>query len=59
MITFSYCLVYRVGGYSIDATILLIQDGMFLVNGYSHKHNLGGNSFTEKLSEFLANEFKR
>lgn len=51
--------MYRVGGVSIDATILLIQDGMFSVLGSVHKHNLGGNLFTEKLREFLASEFKR
>lgn len=56
---FSYCVVYRVGGVSIDATILLVQDGMFSIVESVHKYNLGGDLFTKKLSEFLASEFKR
>lgn len=55
----SHCLIYHIGGVSLDATVLLIQDGMFTVLNTFHKYDLGGTIFTEQLAAFLKSEFQR
>ncbi|KAL0281213.1 UNVERIFIED_CONTAM: hypothetical protein PYX00_002268 [Menopon gallinae] len=54
-----HCLIYRIGGVSLDATVLLVQDGMFTVLSTIHKYDLGGATFTEQIASFLKGEFLR
>ncbi|KAJ9577007.1 hypothetical protein L9F63_006444 [Diploptera punctata] len=52
------CLVYRLGGESLDVTVIQVSSGMFTVCGSVHKSNLGGNKFTNILADYLAGEFR-
>lgn len=54
-----YCLIYRLGGGTLDVTLILSAGGMYSIIGSVHKYNIGGNAFTKILAEFLASEFKQ
>ncbi|XP_069703029.1 heat shock 70 kDa protein 14-like [Periplaneta americana] len=53
-----HCLVYRLGGETLDVTVVLVNAGMYTVLGTIHKSNLGGNRFTRILADYLAGEFQ-
>ncbi|XP_049783429.1 heat shock 70 kDa protein 14-like [Schistocerca cancellata] len=51
------CLVYRLGGATMDVTVVLCCAGMYTVKGHVYKANFGGDKFTEILANFLAEIF--
>ncbi|XP_047103791.1 heat shock 70 kDa protein 14-like [Schistocerca piceifrons] len=51
------CLVYRLGGATMDVTVVLCCAGMYTVKGHVYKANFGGDKFTEILANFLAEVF--
>lgn len=55
----SYCLVYRLGGETLDVTVVQVNAGMYTISGTVHKSNLGGNKFTGMLADYLAGEFRQ
>lgn len=55
----SYCLVYRLGGETLDVTVVQVSAGMYTISGTVHKSNLGGNKFTRILADYLAGEFRQ
>ncbi|XP_067009057.2 heat shock 70 kDa protein 14-B [Anabrus simplex] len=55
----SLCLVYRLGGISLDVTVLRVRGGMYSVCSTVHKAALGGDKFTKILAEYLAGEFRQ
>jgi len=55
----SQCLVYRLGGETLDVTVVQVNAGMYTISGTVHKSNLGGNKFTRILADYLAGEFRQ
>ncbi|XP_021923589.1 heat shock 70 kDa protein 14-like isoform X2 [Zootermopsis nevadensis] len=53
-----HCLVYRLGGETLDVTVVQVSAGMYTISGTVHKSNLGGNTFTRILADYLAGEFR-
>ena len=56
---FSTVLVYRLGGSSVDATLVEVNSGMFRIIASKVDHNLGGASFDEVLVDLFTQEFYR
>nr|CAD7589729.1 unnamed protein product [Timema genevievae] len=54
-----FCLVYRLGGVSLDVTIMQVNSGMYTVCSALHVSHLGGDRFTKILADFLAGEFRQ
>lgn len=52
-------LVYRLGGTTLDVTVLAVNGGMYRVVATEHDTALGGIKFDELLSQHLAAEFQR
>ena len=52
-------LVYRLGGTTLDVTVLAVSGGMYRVVATEHDTTLGGIKFDELLSQHLAAEFQR
>jgi len=57
--TFRTVLVYRLGGTTLDVTVLAVNGGMYRVVAAEHDTTLGGIKFDELLSQHLAAEFQR
>lgn len=57
--TFRTVLVYRLGGTTLDVTVLAVNGGMYRVVSTEHDTTLGGIKFDELLSQHLAAEFQR
>ena len=57
--TFRTVLVYRLGGTTLDVTVLAVSGGMYRVVATEHDTTLGGLKFDELLSQHLAAEFQR
>jgi molecular chaperone DnaK (HSP70) len=55
----SHCLVYRLGGETLDVTVVQVSAGMYTISGTVHKSNLGGSKFTRILADYLASEFRQ
>jgi molecular chaperone DnaK (HSP70) len=53
-----HCLVYRLGGETLDVTVVQVNAGMYTISGTVHKSNLGGNKLTRILADYLAGEFR-
>uniref|UniRef100_A0A2L2Y747 Heat shock protein 14 n=1 Tax=Parasteatoda tepidariorum TaxID=114398 RepID=A0A2L2Y747_PARTP len=53
------CLIYRLGGTSLDVTVLDVNNGMYSVISSISRKTLGGNLITNAIVDFCANEFKR
>lgn len=53
------CLVYRAGGISVTATVVLIHSGFVSVLGSVERPALGGEKVTGIVKEQLASEFRR
>jgi molecular chaperone DnaK (HSP70) len=51
--------VYRLGGETLDVTVVQVNAGMYTISGTVHKSNLGGNKFTGMLADYLAGEFRQ
>ncbi|PSN38263.1 Heat shock 70 kDa protein 14 [Blattella germanica] len=54
-----YCLVYRLGGETLDVSVLQVCAGMYTITSSIHKSNLGGSKFTNILADYLAGEFRQ
>ena len=52
-------LVYRMGGASLDVTVVNVNSGMYRILGSVMNNDIGGNNFTNVLVEHFAAEFKR
>ena len=52
-------LVYRLGGTSLDVTLLAVSGGMYRVVATENDLTLGGIKFDGLLAQHLASEFKR
>lgn len=55
----SHVLVYKLGGASLNVTVMQVNGGIFRVLNSHTDHSIGGESFTEALAQHLATEFKR
>jgi molecular chaperone DnaK (HSP70) len=55
----SFCLVYRLGGETLDVTVVQVNAGMYTISGTMHKSNLGGSKFTRILADYFASEFRQ
>ncbi len=55
----SNVLVYRMGGTSLDVTILALSNGLYRVLATEHINNVGGKDFTNLLVTHFVSEFKR
>ncbi|KAK7862662.1 hypothetical protein R5R35_009235 [Gryllus longicercus] len=53
------CLVYRVGGATLDVSIVEERSGMYSVRQSTHLPDLGGDRFTTMLAEYLAEEYRK
>lgn len=51
--------MYRLGGTTLDVTVLAVNGGMYRVVATEHDTALGGIKFDELLSQHLAAEFQR
>lgn len=51
------CLVYRCGGTTLDVSVVDVRGGMYGVKCSLHR-KMGGDKFTELISNFLADEFQ-
>lgn len=58
-VCFSHVLVYKLGGTSLNVTVLQINGGLIRVVSTYMDHGIGGESFTQALVQHLASEFKR
>ena len=56
---FSNVLVYRVGGTSLDATILNVTSGIYRVVASRTLRDLGGSHIDQLIVEYFATEFKK
>lgn len=52
-------LVYRLGGTTLDVTVLVVNGGMYRVIATESDTALGGRKFDELLAHHLAAEFQR
>ncbi len=52
------CLVYRCGGTTLDVSVVDVRGGMYGVKCSLHR-KMGGDKFTELISNFLADEFQK
>ncbi len=52
-------MVYDLGGGTFDVSILEIGDGVFEVLATSGNNRLGGDDFDERITNYLADEFKK
>ena len=52
-------LVFRLGGTSVDATLVEINSGMYRVVASKVNQELGGDSYDEVLVKLLMKEFYR
>ena len=59
LIEISVVLVYRLGGTSLDVTVVAVTSGMYRVLATESEPRLGGSNFDEVLMHHLATEFKR
>ncbi|CAH1265015.1 HSPA14 [Branchiostoma lanceolatum] len=55
----SVVLVYRVGGSSIDATVLAVSGGMYRVLSSVRRDHLGGDQLNRIIVDYFVQEFKR
>eukprot|EP00794_Sanderia_malayensis_P012769 gene12769-14080_t len=55
----SLVLVYRIGGTSMDATLVEVNCGMYRVISSNFNQNLGGETYDEVLVDIFIDEFKR
>lgn len=51
--------MYRLGGATLDVTVLAVNGGMYRVVATEHDTTLGGVRFDELLAQHLAAEFQR
>lgn len=51
--------MYRLGGETLDVTVVQVNAGMYTISGTVHRSNLGGNKFTRILADYLAGEFRQ
>ena len=59
LFTFSYAVVYKLGGESVDVTVARVTMGMFQILSSVSTHEYSGRHFTQELVEYLATEFNR
>ena len=52
-------VVYRLGGTSLDVTVLAISGGMYRVVATDNDTSIGGVKFDKLLAQHLAAEFQR
>ena len=52
-------LVYRLGGTSLDVTLIAVSGGMYRVVATENDASLGGIKFDELLAQHLAAEFRK
>lgn len=52
-------IIYRMGGTSVDVTVIAVINGLYQVLSYVRKTSIGGNHFTNELMEFCIQEFQR
>ena len=52
-------VVYRLGGTSLDVTVLVVSGGMYRVVAAEHDTSIGGIKFDKLLAQHLAGEFQR
>lgn len=52
-------LVYRLGGTSLDVTVIAVSGGMYRVIATENDASLGGIKFDELLAQHLAAEFQK
>ena len=52
-------LVYRLGGTSLELTILMVSGGMYRSIAYYRNEDLGGKIIDDIIIEYFANEFQR
>ena len=57
--TFRTVLVYRLGGTTLDVTIVAVNGGMYRIVATENDTTLGGVKFDELLAQHLAAEFQR
>jgi molecular chaperone DnaK (HSP70) len=57
--TSCYCLVYRVGGATMDVTLMRACEGLYSVVGYVTDDSVGGDMCTDLLVDFFAIDFKK
>ncbi|GIY35617.1 heat shock 70 kDa protein 14 [Caerostris extrusa] len=55
----SKCLVFRMGGTSLDVTILQVSNGMYSVLSSIQKKDFGGHQVTNCIVNYCASEFER
>ncbi|XP_076332703.1 heat shock 70 kDa protein 14-like isoform X2 [Tachypleus tridentatus] len=53
------CLVYRMGGTSLDITILKVMGGIYQLGSNIHRSSIGGNTLTRLLRDFCLQEFQK
>lgn len=56
---FSNTVIFRVGGTSMDVTIMQVLGGICRIIYQVHKENLGGDNMTRCLVDFCCQEFQR
>ena len=56
---FSYILVYDLGMWKLDLTILQVSGGMFQLKASQMLLNCGGRLFDRAIADHLVNEFER
>lgn len=54
-----YCLVYRMGGTSVDVSVIHVIGGMYNIVSCVQRSSFGGGSFTDSLVDFCIQEFQR
>uniref|UniRef100_T1JFC1 Heat shock 70 kDa protein 14 n=1 Tax=Strigamia maritima TaxID=126957 RepID=T1JFC1_STRMM len=54
-----FCLVYRVGGQSLDVTIVYVSAGIYSIVSSVCKDDIGGDNITQLLVKHFAEEFRR
>lgn len=55
----SKCMVFRMGGTSLDVTVLDVSNGMYSVLSSVQKKNFGGHQITDVIVDFCSSEFQR
>jgi len=52
-------LVFRLGGTSMDATLMRVNSGMYQFIGQKVRHDFGAKNFDDAIAKHLVSEFKR
>ena len=52
-------LVYRIGGTSMDATLVEVNSGMYRIVSSCVDHEFGGDTFDDVLCSIFIEEFRR